>query len=398
MNMTPSTFLPKREDGVPYIAEVQSIPLFPTAYAVIVRDKSIFETSLSPNGDGSVSMSSFLTSIFDSAYSASSKYKSDDNYKYNGIPLLIAFVQWQIEGIDGSLDDESKEIIKSYLISKLSAKYEKTKTENAVRIRLSICRKLYDTLSSDSLKYENKVYGSTLRRFLKAVYESYALLSDSERERLIFADSIIKINEVIKQNGSRYDSFVYAYSSMYSREKRRIRLIPYRIVSDEYKMYNYLICLSDEKSAGKEFKADSYRISRLSGLSITEKLSQKEYSAVTEYERLKEDHLKAIKHLLSDPRFGSDDSDISKVYLTEKGVEMFGKILYQRPILKGNEKPKPNAVNEFISPPIQVKYYFNKFGKDGVILSPTESMNEMRTLYVEGAEVYDRVAESSEYK
>ncbi len=176
-------------------------------------------------------------------------------------------------------------------------------------------------------------------------------------------------------------------------EKRRIRLIPYRIVSDEYKMYNYLICLSDEKSADKEFKADSYRISRLSGLSIAEKLSQKEYSSVTEYERLKEDHVKSVKHLLSDPRFGSDESDISKVYLTEKGVEMFGKILYQRPILKGNEKPKPNAVNEFISPPIQVKYYFNKFGKDGVILSPSDSFEEMRKLYVEGAEAYNRVVE-----
>lgn len=389
MSMTPSTFLPERDTNIPYIAEVQSIPLSPSAYAVIVKDKSIFETSLFPNG-GSVSMSSFLTRIFDSAYRASLKYKSEE---YNGIPLLNAFVQWQIEEIDDSLDDKSKEIIKSYLISKLSAKYKKTKTENAVRVRLCICRDLYDTLSGDDLYYENKVYSSTLRRFLKAVYEDYALLSDSERERLIFADNIIKINEVIKQNSNRYDSFIYAYSSMYSREKCRIRLIPYRIVSDEYKMYNYLVCLSDEKSAGKEFKADSYRISRLSGLSIAEKLSQKEYSSVTEYERLKEDHVKSVKHLLSDPRFGSDESDISKVYLTEKGVEMFGKILYQRPILKGNEKPKPNAVNEFISPPIQVKYYFNKFGKDGVILSPSDSFEEMRKLYVEGAEAYNRVVE-----
>lgn len=388
MLIPPSTFLPERDTNIAYIAEVQSIPLSPSAYSVIVRDKSIFETSLSPNG--SVSMSSFLTRIFDSAYRASLKYKSEE---YNGIPLLNAFVQWQIEEIDDGLDDKSKEIIKSYLISKLSAKYEKTKTENAVRVRLSICRDLYDTLSSDDLYYENKVYNSTLRRFLKAVYEDYALLSDCERERLIFADNIIKINEVIKQNSNRYDNFIYAYSNMYSREKCRIRLIPYRIVSDEYKMYNYLICLSDEKSADKEFKADSYRISRLSGLSIAEKLSQKEYSSVTEYERLKEDHVKSVKHLLSDPRFGSDESDISKVYLTEKGVEMFGKILYQRPILKGNEKPKPNAVNEFISPPIQVKYYFNKFGKDGVILSPSDSFEEMRKLYVEGAEAYNRVVE-----
>lgn len=388
MLIPPSTFLPKRKDGVPYIAEVQSIPLSPSAYAVIVKDKSIFETSLSPNG--SVSMSSFLARIFDSAYRASLKYKSEE---YNGIPLLNAFVRWQIKEIDNSTDSESKEIIKNYLISKLSAKYKKTKTENAVRVRLSICRDLYDTLSCDDLCYENKVYSSTLRRFLKAVYEDYALLSDSERERLIFADNIIKINEIIKQNSNRYDNFIYAYSNMYSREKCRIRLIPYRIVSDEYKMYNYLICLSDEKSAGKEFKADSYRISRLSGLSIAEKLSQKEYSSVTEYERLKEDHVKSVKHLLSDPRFGSDESDISKVYLTEKGVEMFGKILYQRPILKGNEKPKPNAVNEFISPPIQVKYYFNKFGKDGVILSPSDSFEEMRKLYVEGAEAYNRVVE-----
>ena len=71
MSMTPSTFLPKREGSVPYIAEVQSIPLSPSAYSVIIKDKSIFETSLSPNG--SVSMSSFLTSIFDSAYIASLK-------------------------------------------------------------------------------------------------------------------------------------------------------------------------------------------------------------------------------------------------------------------------------------------------------------------------------------
>ena len=171
MSMTPSTFLPKREDGVPYIAEVQSIPLSPTAYAVIVKDKSIFETSLSPNG--SVSMSSFLTRIFDSAYRASLKYKSEE---YNGIPLLNAFVQWQIEEIDDSLDDKSKEIIKNYLISKLSAKYKKTKTENAVRVRLSICRDLYDILSSDDLYYENKVYSLTLRRFLKAVYEDLSLI------------------------------------------------------------------------------------------------------------------------------------------------------------------------------------------------------------------------------
>ncbi len=71
-----------------------------------------------------------------------------------------------------------------------------------MRVRLSICRDLYDTLSSDDLYYENKVYSSTLRRFLKAVYEDYALLSDCERERLIFADNIIKINEVIKQTAA----------------------------------------------------------------------------------------------------------------------------------------------------------------------------------------------------
>lgn len=123
MLILPSTFLPKRDKNVPYIAEVQSIPLSPSAYSVIIKDKSIFETSLSPNG--SVSMSSFLTSIFDSAYIASLKYKSE---KYNGIPLLNAFVKWQIEEINDGLDDKSKEIIKSYLISKLSAKYEKTKT------------------------------------------------------------------------------------------------------------------------------------------------------------------------------------------------------------------------------------------------------------------------------
>ena len=115
MLIPPSTFLPKRDKNVPYIAEVQSIPLSPSAYSVIIKDKSIFETSLSPNG--SVSMSSFLTSIFDSAYIASLKYKSDDNYKYIGIPLLNAFVKWQIEEIDDGLDDKSKEIIKSYLIS-----------------------------------------------------------------------------------------------------------------------------------------------------------------------------------------------------------------------------------------------------------------------------------------
>ena len=77
MLMTPSTFLPKRDTNIPYIAEVQSIPLSPSAYAVIVKDKSIFETSLFPNG-GSVSMSSFLTRIFDSAYIASLKYKSEE--------------------------------------------------------------------------------------------------------------------------------------------------------------------------------------------------------------------------------------------------------------------------------------------------------------------------------
>ena len=60
-------------------------------------------------------MSSFLTSIFDSAYIASLKYKSDDNYKYIGIPLLNAFVEWQIEEIDDGLDDKSKEIKKAIL-------------------------------------------------------------------------------------------------------------------------------------------------------------------------------------------------------------------------------------------------------------------------------------------
>ena len=69
MLIPPSTFLPKRDKNATYIAEVQSIPLSPSAYSVIIKDKSIFETSLSPNG--SVSMSSFLTSIFDSAYIAS---------------------------------------------------------------------------------------------------------------------------------------------------------------------------------------------------------------------------------------------------------------------------------------------------------------------------------------
>ena len=50
MLIPPSTFLPKRDKNATYIAEVQSIPLSPSAYSVIIKDKSIFETSLSPNG------------------------------------------------------------------------------------------------------------------------------------------------------------------------------------------------------------------------------------------------------------------------------------------------------------------------------------------------------------
>lgn len=295
------------------------------------------------------------------------------NFKYESdasISFALEKEKQKLEDIFESFDKHQKDKIieklldykKQELTEKFSS-YEKFKS-CPVRLWKETVEYLTDSFSDCK---EERYYKGKIGNYLKAIIEDYASKSFRERELIYFFDRVKTINTAIKEKRglalkTSGGTFFFIY--------------PYKIVSDQMLMYNYLIGYSQKEDEDIK-RPITLRISRLSDIKLrgTNKSLKDEEIAALEDSANK----KGVQFL------GSEERDVV-VKLTENGKRRYINQLHLRPecieIRNGDEYV-------FRCTPAQAEFYFVKFGKDALIKEPLSLRDRMLQIYKDACDMYE---------
>lgn len=212
--------------------------------------------------------------------------------------------------------------------------------------------------------------GSTLSEYFRKMFYSYASLPQDEREKIIFSEQYTALNEAIKAKRSVFITFN-------NNAGRNREVMPYAITCAKEELHCYLI--------GSANAPMTFRLSRIA--TVTPLNSSVEFSP---YE------LKIFDKLLTygvQFNYFNDDFKPVTVELTERGEELYKKILIHRPVaskIEGN-------VYHFDCSHFQIVHYFVRFGKEALVLSPDSVVNSIIRFHREATRRYYRTKTHANY-
>jgi hypothetical protein len=216
-------------------------------------------------------------------------------------------------------------------------------------------------LLEDSI--EDVYYQGSLGLYLKAMFEEYARKPYFEREKIYFKDYVYIIERAIEKS---------TLLKITLENNRKFYVSPYQLVMDKSATFNYLVGYSipvgEEKS--KIERMSSFRLSRIIDM---KQIRSKSGKITLEQQKKLETELN-----LKGPQFLSSDSIEIKVKLTKKGIEKYRSQINLRPNYTHIED---GDIYVFHCTEVQIQYYFFKFGKDAVILSPLSLKERFKRYY-----------------
>lgn len=232
----------------------------------------------------------------------------------------------------------------------------------------------YFRLNKDALEIlcekcgEEKHYTS-IGKYLHALYEEYAALSYSERERIVYGDKVAVINEAI-EFGRKLEMKVGG--GLYV-------MRPYKLLRGDANEFNYLVGFSSELGSDEETLV-SNRLSRIYFLhrtSETNMITPSETSYIEE--QISQKGVAFLK--------GKTES--IRVRLTREGMKLFALRLTNRPVCRSKEPlPDGGAVYSFECTEFQAQNYFFSFGADAEILSPAKLRTKMKMSFNKASKLY----------
>ena len=334
----------------------QHVNFSPSAYLTIQEDIRNFDTS------GKITKTGFLNTIFQNYYeladaSISIREKSQRD------SLLDIFTK--------SID-KNKEFIDTYVklyVSKLKKKiksYQLGTSDTSEKLRLD---KKTQLILCSNQKLGSDKYEGSVGKYLKAIYEEYALKLPYEREQIYFADTYNKITDSIT-NKKALRITLYSKKSYY--------VIPYKITQNKTNTYNYLVGYSFEDDDNKNSKKTaSFRISNIAHIQTHGKFT------------LKSDEIKKLELELhtKSAEFMTGDLSRIKVRFSNLGISLFKKQLYLRPNEYEVDSNNDHIYN-FSCTFTQANYYFFKFGNEVEILEPLDLRAHFKEKYRTAYEVY----------
>ena len=222
-------------------------------------------------------------------------------------------------------------------------------------------------IEDNYLKYFN------FSEYLRKLFNSYALLNQDERERIIFKSEIEMINEAIKENKKivfKIDTFDNNASSNEinnnnNNKTNLYEVTPFGIYNSKDRQFAYLIYFN-----GKNFYP--LNIYKIKDLRISKNLK----------DEIEETKLNEINKLLdsSDPQFISSRFINVKIKLNKKGIKNYTRIFINRPKAYKIE----DDIYYFYASTNQLFLYFSRFGNSATILNNNELKNRLRDFYYEG--------------
>jgi len=212
-----------------------------------------------------------------------------------------------------------------------------------------------------------KVFKGSHGRFIKTVIEEYAKKPYFERELIYYS----KIANEISYNLDKTLNIVTG--------KDEFTVKPYEIKQDKHSFHNYLTCQATT-NLNDPFRAYSFRISRIKSVTLAKRPAPKlTKNQIAELE--KEIMEKGVEYLSSGGAINV------KVKFSKDGVDLFNKIMFQRP--RVNSIDIKNDVYYFKCTYFQAKNFFFKFGEDAEIIEPKKLRDDFAMRYRNAAKKYE---------
>ena len=311
----------------------------------LIYDAELFEFT---KKDGSVNLNAFLKELIINYFD---QYRETKDHLLNTILTDLRTFS--------SLSKDDAEAISDKIINTYMKNIEYKKERNTA-ITLTVSGRSYDIMRSIE---NNMLSNISLSQYMNELFSSYLSVPRNDREAIIFSETFEKLDDAIVNNR------IVTFSASTAKGKT-FCVHPYILAASKEEQCNYLLCVDNNFGNPRTF-----RVSRLSALHITS-------DCFTPIESMMEELKDAA---IRNPQSASKKVH-AKVKLTDKGVEKFKVITKNRPDIS----KKDGNTYYFDWPKMQLEAYFQRFGKDAIILSPKECNESMRIYYEKALQAYQR--------
>ncbi len=348
-----------------YEEQKLSVTLSSEAQKTIESDMSIFDCSSTWSG--------FINRIV-------LNYKNETNASIKvaskNMRNQIAYVLHPDDGKTSSAED--------IIINKIVDDYSK-KLRNEMRSfssgaetkKIRMQDKNKDVLAPlDKSEYLNKGDYANAGSFVKAILEDYARQPFNRREEIIFKERIRDIAICKIDDYNRYILKI-DYKNR-NGVPASFKLKPYGLMTDKLTGYQYCVGFLFDSDA-KINTPFSLRIYRMID---SKPLSQRAHISKKDEKDLKDSILhKGLAYL-------QGDSEIIKIALTSAGEKKYRSVLHLRPMHINTEFKldfNGNRIYEFNCTFEQIRNYFFQFGKEAIVIEPSELKEEFYNRYNEAS-------------
>ena len=217
-----------------------------------------------------------------------------------------------------------------------------------------------------------EAYDHTAGKFIKAVIEEYARKPLAERESILFRDFIDLANDCIRTEKTMLITLKNNY---------RYEIRPFCVCRDSGNNFNYLVGYA--KLAGAEPDTEclvSYRISNIKAFKKTGKSGHLTESRKKDADR----RLQTVG-----VQFLLQESETIQIKLTPHGSGMYDRQAHLRPSFDSRQQNEDGSwLYEFSCTPMQIYFYFFKFGADAEVLSPADLRERFAKQYNDAFALY----------
>jgi hypothetical protein len=311
----------------------------------LINDAELFEFT---KKDESVNLNAFLKTLIVNFFE---QYTRDSERLLNNIIKDLTDIT---DISDRNARKLADKIVSTYI------KNDRFQSKQASAITLTVSGESYEIIRIIEF---NMLRDSSLSQYLKDMFTSYLSIPRSEREAIIFKDAYENIETALKEHK------ILTFTNTTSAEKHTFSVEPYVIAPSKEEQCNYLLCRDRASRRPKTF-----RISRMRSV------------FVTKYEFPVDE---AIKKELQEKAVRSPHSVSLTVHavirLTNNGIKKFKTVTKNRPIVSKIE----GNLYHFDWPELQLEEYFNRFGKDALVIEPASLKQKIKKFYYYGLREYN---------
>ena len=320
-----------------------------SVYNILTKDMELFEFF---KKDGSLNKNAFINRLIMS-------YQKDYSEKQKKIREIITESITEFNGSSYKTDEAG------YMILNRLNLYSNGSDENS-EVHISF-RPNKESANTIDFIENHELKGSSRSNYYRSLFDSYCMLPQDKRERIIFRNLVEKIEQAIEE-----DRQIYLLSKQnHDLNKPGVILSPYSLSLTKEELFNYLL--------GELSEYQAVRTTRLCRIQSIRILNER---------RVFTDPVLNIldKMIFNGPQYKYDENEKDPIIVqfTDEGIRKFRYYFVHRPIPVSIE----DHTYTFSCSYSQAANYFSRFGSDAVVISPVELREQMREFYEKAVKEY----------